>query len=171
MRRLLLTIPLALLAACDVGLGTGPTEVTLSDLSDPAPNSAVVLLTKALGDGRGYSDMAAASQYGYTLRTPPPLPRLDFDTQIGLGESSLLLTLADIDRTGVLTTGTDGVAIRFVAPDGSIFEPVTTCRITITSAWEDRAGARLQGRSDCPATDGEIVLRVLFKFDYTVPAG
>lgn len=170
-RKLLPVLPLfLLLAACDLGLGTGPTSFTLDDLADPQPNSAVVLLTESLGDGRGYYDMTANVAYAFLLRTPPPLPRLVFDTQIGVGASTLRLDLAHIDRTGTLQTGTDGVAMRFVAPDGTIFEPRSSCRITLTSAWADQPGARLEGRSDCPVTDGTLELRVLFKFDYTVPS-
>lgn len=159
------------LAACDLGLGTGPVEITLDDLSEPTPNTAVVVLTRSLGDGNGYYDMAAATQYPYTLRTPPPLPQLVFDTQIGIGATSLRLDLADIGVTGVLVTGTDGVDVTFMAPDGAVFKPLSTCRITITSAYTGEPGSRLQGKSDCPATDGTRDLRVLFKFDYTVPAG
>lgn len=171
MRRPLFALPLLFLAACDFGLSTPVPEVTLDDLHDPASNTAVVLLTEPLGDGRGYYDMSALTQYFYTLRTPPPLPQLVFDTQIGVGASDLILTLANIEETGLLVTGTDGVSVRFVAPDGRIFEPLTTCRITITSPWSAPAGSRLQGKSDCPVTDGTSDLRVLFKFDYTVPAG
>lgn len=171
MRRSATALPLLFLAACDIGLGTGPVEVTLNDLAAPAANSAVVLITEPLGTGSGYYDMTARTQYPYTLRTPPPLPELVFDTQIGIGASILRLTLAAIDQTGVLVTGTDGVEVVFAAPDGSVFEPIGTCRITITSAWAETAGSRLQGHSDCPVTDGTLDFRVLFKFDYTVPAG
>lgn len=171
MRRIFLLVPILALAACDLGLGTGPDELTLDDLGEPAANSAVIVLTRPLGDGRGYYDMSARTPYYFVLRTPPPLPRLVFDTQIGIGSPSLVLDLAAIDQTGVLVTGSDDIDVAFTAPDGVRFEPRSTCRITLTSAWADQPGARLRGKSDCPVTDGGIELRVLFKFDYTVPAG
>ncbi|HUE77120.1 MAG TPA: hypothetical protein VMM83_04195 [Longimicrobiales bacterium] len=165
----LLFVPVLLLAGCD--LGTGPTPVTLDDLTEPASNTAVVLITEPLGDGRGYYDMGADLQYPFQLRTPPPLPEMIYDLQIGIGASALTLTLANIEDTGIIVTGVDGVDVLFMAPDGATYEPLTSCRITITSAWVDSPGARLQGKSDCPVTDGSADFRVLFKFDYTVPAG
>ncbi|HUG41605.1 MAG TPA: hypothetical protein VMM12_14040 [Longimicrobiales bacterium] len=167
MRRPLHVLPLLVLAACDLGLGTGPVELKLDDLAEPESNTAVVALTKTIGDGIGLNDMVAQTQYLLTLRTPPPLPELLFDAR----SSVLRLTLAGIDETGIRVTGTDGVDVVFAAPDGVLFGPSTTCRITITSAWAPQPGARLRGKSDCPITDGTRELRVLFKFDYTVPAG
>lgn len=169
MRRTIYFLPLLVVAACDLGLGTGPAEITLDDLSEPMSNTAVVLITEPLGDGRGYYDMGANLQYPFQLRTPPPLPEMVFDVPIGVGAAALTVTLADIGSTGVRVTGTDGVDVLFMAPDGTSYRPLTTCRITITSAWRDAPGARFQGRSDCPVTDGTTDFRVLFKFDYTVP--
>lgn len=171
MRKPLYIVPLLALAACDLGLGTGPVEITLDALSEPPSNTAMVVLTEPLGDGRGYYDMNARTQYPFALRTPPPLPELVYEIPVGVGTSALLLTLAHIEQTGVLVTGTDDVDVLFVAPDGAPFAPRSTCRVTITSAWADQPGRRLQGKSDCPVTDGTREMRVLFKFDYTVPAG
>lgn len=171
MSRILHVLPLLVLVGCDLGLGTGPVAVTLDDLTEPANNTAVVLITEPLGDGRGYYDMGADLQYPFQLRVPPPLPEMVYDLQIGIGASALTLTLANIDQTALLVTGTDGVDVLFMAPDGVTYEPLTTCRINITSAWADVPGARLQGKSDCPVTNGTDDFRVLFKFDYTVPAG
>lgn len=165
MRRLLFVLPV-LFAGCDLSTGVEP--VTLDDLSAPAQNTAVILVTEDLGDGRGYHDLSAGFQYPLQLRTPPPLPRMVYDAQIGSGTAGLDLTLAHIEEVGILVTGTDDVAVRFTAPDGATYSPRTTCRITITSAWSDVPGARLQGKSDCPVTDGVADFRVLFKFDYTV---
>lgn len=165
MRRLLFVLPV-LFAACDLSTGVQP--VTLDDLSEPAQNTAVVLLTESLGGGRGYYDMSAGLQYALQLRTPPPLPQMVYDAQIGAGAAGLNLMLATIDDVGILVTGTDGVDVLFSAPDGATYTPRTTCRITITSAWSDTPGARLQGKSDCPVTDGVTDFRVLFKFDHTV---
>ena len=168
MRRNLFLIPVLLSVGCD--LGTGPDPLTLNDLSNPVANTAVVLLTESVGDGRGYYDMNSGFQYPFELRLPPPLPEMVYDAQIGVGSAALQLTLANIDAPSVLVTGSDGVEVRFVSPDGATHEPRTTCRITITSAWAETPGTRLQGRSDCPVTDGTNDFRVLFKFDYTVPA-
>ncbi|MBW3552137.1 MAG: hypothetical protein KY466_01435 [Gemmatimonadetes bacterium] len=170
MRKPLSIVPLLILVACD-GLSTAPVQLTLDELSPPPSNTAMVVLTEPLGDGGGDHDMSALTQYAYALRTPPPLPELIYETSLEAGTSALLLTLADIEQTGVLVTGTDDVDVGFVPPDGAPFAPRSTCRITITSAWADQAGRRLQGKSDCPVTDGTRELRVLFKFDYTVPAG
>lgn len=163
----LLFVPVLLFAGCDLGIE--PVPITLDDLSAPASNTAVVVLSEPLGDGLGDYDMAADLQYTFHLRTPPPLPELIYELQFGAG--ALDLVLANIEETGIIVTGTGGVTFLFVAPDGTTYEPLTTCRITITSAWADAPGARLQGKSDCPVTDGSADFRVLFKFDYTVPAG
>lgn len=171
MRRRLAALPLLFLAACDLGLGTGPGELVLDDLPAPGPNQAVLVITRDIGDGRGYYDMHAEQEYFLQLREPPPLPQLVYDAPIGVGAAVLRLVLADIEQTGTLVTGTDGVEVAFVGPDGTVYEPTTTCRVTITSAWSPTPGTRLTGKSDCPVTNGEIRFRVMFRFDYTVPPG
>ena len=171
MRNALVLVPLLTLAACDLGAGTGPEETTLDMVSEPPSNTAMVVLTEPLGDGQGDDDMNARTQYPFALTVPPSLPDLVYEIPLGAEAAALLLTLADIEQTGVLVTGTDGVDLLFLAPDGAAFAPRSTCRITITSAWVDQPGRRLQGKSDCPVTDDVREMRVLFKFDYTVPAG
>ena len=171
MRNVLFLVPLLALTACDLGAGTGPVEITLDMVSEPLSNTAMVVLTEPLGDGQGDDDMDARTLYPFALTAPPTLPDLAYETPVGASTAALLLTLANIEQTGVLVTGTDDVDLLFVGPDDAPFVPRSTCRITITSAWADQPGRRLQGKSDCPVTDGTREMRVLFKFDYTVPAG
>jgi hypothetical protein len=166
MRRLILLVPLGVaLAACDPG--TEPRDLTLDDVSNPPRNHATVVVTQNVGSGTGSQDMLAGQEYFLPLRDPPPLPRLDFDAQIGVGAAVVRFDLGDVTTTGTRSTDDPGVGFLFGAPDGTVFEPSGSCRITIVSALLGDGSGRLQGETDCTATDGTRNLRVLVKFDHS----
>ncbi len=163
MRRLVPTLALLALAACDVS--TGPTEVKLDDLHDPPRNDAAVALTKDLDDGFGTTVLASATQYFFPLLVPAPVPEFIYLHE--QSSSSLRIVLPDTHTTGIFNTAADSVDFAFTAPDGSTYRPLTSCRITVTSALNDAGTGRLQGKTDCPATNTVQDVRVLVKFDYT----
>lgn len=170
MRRSLLTSVLLLLplVACDWGLGTDPGEITLDDVAVPPRNHATVMITEQLTDGLGREIMAAGTQYFFPLRTPPPLPELLFDAAISSGSSDVRIILLDETQTGEFSTD-GGVLLQFGAPDGALFEPRTSCRVTVSSALTEAGTGRLQGAFDCPMrSDGDDPdMRVLVRFDHS----
>lgn len=168
MRRasLLTVLILLLLAACD--LGTGPGRITLDDVSIPPRDHATVVITERLEDELGREIMAAGTQYFFPLRTPPPLPELVFDAVISGGSPFVRVVLLDETQVGESSTE-DGVLLQFGAPDGAVFEPRTSCRVTVVSALTGSGTGRLRGEFDCPMTsDADYPdMRVLVRFDHS----
>jgi hypothetical protein len=164
MRRAILILAALGLTACDPT--TAPDELTLADLPDAPQNSAVVAVTRDL---LGVSDvvMQAGQLYFFELRTPPPLPELVFDAFIQSTAPVVRIDLKNATETGTFTTGVDPVEFLFGAPDGTAFEPRSSCRINVTSALSESGIGRLRGNTDCPVTDGARELRVLVKFDHS----
>lgn len=164
MKRIILILAAVGLAACDPT--TEPDELSLDDLPGAPQNSAVVVVTKDL---TGVSDvvMEAGQLYFFELRTPPPLPELVFDAFLQSTAPVVRFELESATATGTFTTGVDDVGFLFGAPDGSAYEPRSSCRINVTSALNDSGIGRLTGNTDCPVTDGATELRVLVKFDHS----
>ncbi|NIP78350.1 MAG: hypothetical protein GWM90_03775 [Gemmatimonadetes bacterium] len=171
MRRVIFLISATLLAlplpACDWGLGTEPDSLRLEDLPDPPRNHATLAITETLFDGLDRPMMTASTQYFFPLRTPPPLPELLFDAAIAGGAPAVKVVLSDATLTGTFDTSDPDVSLLFAAPDGAVFEPVGSCRITVASALDLAGAGRLQASFDCPMTDGNRDLRVLVKLDHT----
>lgn len=163
MKRLILILATLLVVACDPG--TEPDDLTLDDLPPAPVNVAVVAVTEDLFGVRNVV-MEAGQLYFFELRTPPPLPTLLYDAYIESAAPVVRITLEDVTRTGTFTTGQNGVDFLFQAPDGTAFEPRTTCRINVTSALS-ASGGRLQGNLDCPVTSGTAEMRVLVRFDHS----
>lgn len=156
------------LAACDWGLGTGPGDITLDDVAIPPRDHATIMITERLEDELGRETMAAGTQYFFPLRTPPPLPELLFDAVIAGGSPFIRVVLLDETQVGESSTA-DGVVLQFGAPDGAVFEPRTSCRVTVVSALTESGTGRLRGELDCPMTsDADYPdMRVLVRFDHS----
>lgn len=170
MRRAILTTTFLLLplAACDLGLSTGPGDITLADVSVAPRDHASLMITETLTDAIGRETMAAGTQFFFPLRTPPPLPELVFDATIAGGSPAVRVILLDVTQTGEFNTR-DGVVLQFVSPDGAVFEPTTSCRVTVTSALDGSGSGRLRGYFDCPMSSdsGDPDMRVLVRFDHS----
>jgi hypothetical protein len=164
---LLLTIPTLLLQGCDWGLGTDPRDFGLGDLSTPPRDHATVAVTQDLVGMLDGPPMFGNHQYVFPLITPPALPELWFEAPIAGGHPAITLVLEDVTRTGVFNTSDEAVSLTFRGPGGSVFNPVSDCRINVTSALNASGEGRLQEYFDCPVTDGTRNIRVLAKMDHS----
>ena len=165
-RTKVLLTALALLAGTGCDTTTGPWDFTLDDLPAPPRDVATVAVTEDLSL-HGRTVVEARELYFFALRTPPPLPELLYDAALGGGATFLRIVLPGTRETGTFSTGEEGVAFSFGAPNGSVFEPRGTCRINVTTALGDGGAGRLRGHADCPVTDDSTDMRVLVKFDYS----
>lgn len=163
MRRRILTLSALALAGCTIT--TAPIEVKLDDLQDPPPNQAGVAVTEEIENATGEVALATEIEYYFTLLLPATAPQLTYIQ--GESAATLRIGLPDTEATGVFTTADDSVDFSFTAPDGSTYRPLTSCRITVTSALDLYGAGRLRGKTDCPATNGVQEFRILAKFDYS----
>jgi hypothetical protein len=144
--------------ACSDSTGNNG-EVTLASLSEPAPNTAVVVVV-----GSNISDVPQGQEVVYDYRQEVDKHDVVFDNDAGAGEGYVLCRFSVVDGTGTVFTHGTSELFRWAAPNGDVWVTAVNCPMTITSAYTG-PGSTFTGHAECVMTFDGTTATVLAKFN------
>jgi hypothetical protein len=148
---------IAALSACSDG--SGPSELTLDDLTDPDTNTAVVVLDRDLIEGADTVTAVVEEVYLVATALAPEI------ISANLGLKQVKFTVSDIYSTERYLTDFATNTFIWVGPTGREYYPVTRCAVTVRSAYIAQTPSTmwLETACDVAPLEGGTSFKVLVK--------
>ena len=153
-----------------IGCSDGGVESTLDSMSDPAENTAVVMLSDDLGDGSEQGAVLGGVEavYPYDASSSTGTD-LTFTNPVAPGLGLVRFQFENTNQAGVFVTNGEAIDFQWITPSSIGYRVLTTCELEVTAPRTAMPGSVFTGQTGCLMTLGGREITVFAKFNISFP--